>query len=106
MSSTNIVSEYLNMLPNEERDTLETIRKQIHELIPEVEERLSRGCSIFLLQGGNEQLDSVPLKTHLSFFIMEGECIGTTSGRRYPNTTNSSTVIKFSPENPTRRRYH
>lgn len=94
----NQVSEYLNKLPKEERDTLETIRKQILSLVPVAEERLSRGVPFFYYKG-KRAVGFRSSKTHLSFFIMEGNVLENHRAE-ISAYDNSSTVIKFTPQNP------
>lgn len=92
------VSEYLNNLPKEERDTLETIRNQILSLMPEAEERLSRGVPFFYHKG-KRAVGFRSSKTHLSFFIMEGKVL-----KKHRSILsaydNSSTVIRFTAKHP------
>lgn len=98
MSVNNEVSEYLNKLSKEERETLETIRKQILNLMPESEERLSRGVPFFYYKG-KRAVGLRSSKTHLSFFIMEGNILDNHRSE-ISAYANSSTVIKFNPKNP------
>ncbi len=95
---SNVVSQYLSTLSNEERETLETIRKQILSLMPEAEERLSRSAPFFYYKG-KRAVGFRSSKTHLSFFIMEGKVLDTHRSE-LSDYDNSSTVIKFSPEKP------
>ncbi len=96
---SNVVSQYLSKLSSkEEREALETIRKQILILMPEAEERLSRGVPFFYYKG-KRAVGFRSSKTHLSFFIMEGKVLDT-SRSELSDYDNSSTVIKFSPEEP------
>lgn len=93
---SNPVSQYLNQLPKKEREALETVRKQILSLMPEAEERLSRGVPFFYYKG-KRAVGFRSSKTHLSFFIMEGKVLDTLRSE-ISDYDNSSTVIKFSPE--------
>jgi uncharacterized protein YdhG (YjbR/CyaY superfamily) len=92
------VSDYLHKLPRDERAALATIRRQIRSLIPAVEERLSRGVPFFYYKG-KRAVGFRSSKTHLSFFIMEGNVLhnhkSALSGYDY-----SSTVVRFTPQHP------
>ncbi|MBX2896438.1 MAG: DUF1801 domain-containing protein [Cyclobacteriaceae bacterium] len=94
----NEVSDYLRNLPKDERITLANIRKHIRSLIPGAEERLSRGVPFFYYKG-KRAVGFRSSKTHLSFFIMEGNVLhnhkSALSGYNY-----SSTVIRFTPQHP------
>lgn len=92
------VSEYLRNLPKAERDTLGIIRKQILKLIPNAEERLSRGVPFFYYKG-KRAVGFRSSKAHLSFFIMEGNVLNKLR-REISAYNNSSTVIKFTAEKP------
>ncbi len=93
---SNPVSQYLNELPKKEKDALEIVRKQILSLMPEAEERLSRGVPFFYYKG-KRAVGFRSSKTHLSFFIMEGKVLDIYRSE-ISAYDNSSTVIKFSPE--------
>jgi uncharacterized protein YdhG (YjbR/CyaY superfamily) len=94
----NEVSAYLRALPKNERTALENMRKQIRSLMPDAEERLSRGVPFFYYQG-KRAVGFRSSKTHLSFFIMEGNVLrnhqAALSGYDY-----SSTVVRFTPQEP------
>lgn len=94
----NPVSQYLTALPQKEREALEALRKKILALMPEAEERLSRGVPFFYYKG-KRAVGFRASKTHLSFFIMEGKVLDT-HRKELADYDNSSTVIKFSPGNP------
>ena len=98
MRKSNEIEKYLNGLVVEERKALSELRNQILGIIPEVEERLSRGVPFFYYKG-KRAVGFRASKTHLSFFIMEGKVLKELhkeiSGLDY-----SSTVIRFSAENP------
>lgn len=92
------VSEYLNKLPEQEKGALETIRKQVLRLVTGAEEGLSGGVPFFYYKG-RRVVGFRSSKTHLSFFIMDGNVL-----ERFRSEIsaydNSSTVIKFKPEYP------
>ena len=95
---SNPISQYLNELTNKEREALETVRKQILSLMPEANERLSRGVPFFYYKG-KRAVGFRSSKPHLSFFIMEGNVLDAYRSE-LSEYDNSSTVIKFSPEKP------
>lgn len=72
MNSKNIVLDYLETLPTHEKEVLASMRNQILQLVPEMEERLSRGVPFFYYKG-KRAVGFRASKTHLSFFIMEGK---------------------------------
>ncbi len=92
------VSDYLRKLATDERTALANIRKQIRSLIPGAEERLSRGVPFFYYKG-KRAVGFRSSKTHLSFFIMEGNVLhnhkSALSGYNY-----SSTVVRFTAQHP------
>ena len=98
MSKTNEVLIYLENLPADKKIILEKIRKLILQLVPTMDERLSRGVPFFYYQG-KRAVGFRSSKTHLSFFIMEGNVL-----KKLQNVIAhlnfSSTVIRFNPENP------
>jgi uncharacterized protein YdhG (YjbR/CyaY superfamily) len=95
---SNVVSQYLSKLPKKEREALETVRRQILSLMPEAEERLSRGVPFFYHKG-KRVVGFRSSKTHLSFFIMEGKVLDAYRSE-LSDYDNSSTVIKFHPDKP------
>lgn len=92
------VLDYLRKLPKDERTILADIRKQIHILIPGAEERLSRGVPFFYYKG-KRAVGFRSSKTHLSFFIMEGNVLQHFKSLLSAHNT-SSTVIRFNSQNP------
>lgn len=95
---SNLVSQYLSKLPKKEQEALEIVRKQILLLMPEAEERPSRGVPFFYYKG-KRAVGFRSSKTHLSFFIMEGKVLDTHRSE-LSDYDNSSTLIKFSPDKP------
>ena len=98
MNANNEVTHYLDQLPDEERKALEKIRRQILRIMPQAEERLSRGVPFFYYKG-KRAVGFRSSKTHLSFFIMEGEVLNQYRSA-FSQYKNSSTVIEFSPVKP------
>lgn len=98
MNSNNVVLDYLEKLPLNEKEALATVRNQILKLIPEMEERLSRGVPFFYYKG-KRAVGFRSSKTHLSFFIMEGKVLKDLRNE-ISHLAVSSTVIRFTSENP------
>lgn len=98
MNKRDEVVHYLNSLPTEERKTLSEIREQILKLIPNIEERLSRGVPFFYYKG-KRAVGFRSSKTHLSFFIMEGNVLKDLRNELVKYDV-SSTVVRFSVKNP------
>lgn len=98
MNQPNEVINYMNSLPEAERNILEKLREQILKTAPSMVERLSRGVPFFYFKG-KRAVGFRSSKHHLSFFIMEGNVLkdlrNELTGYDY-----SSTVIRFQPENP------
>jgi uncharacterized protein YdhG (YjbR/CyaY superfamily) len=91
------VFEYLNNLKPEEQNALEKIRGQVRFLLPDAEERLSRGVPFFYYQG-KRVVGFRSTKTHLSFFIKDGHSMKNLK-RDLGNYNHSKTVIRFTPQN-------
>lgn len=98
MSTTNLVLHYLQNLPKQEKEVLEVLRNQIQKVNPELEERLSRGVPFFYYKG-KRAVGFRSSKTHLSFFIMEGNVLKDLKDELSKYDL-SSTVIRFKPGNP------
>ncbi|MBK9149661.1 MAG: DUF1801 domain-containing protein [Saprospiraceae bacterium] len=98
MNSKNVVLDYLEKLPTHEKEVLATLRNQILELVPEMEERLSRGVPFFYYKG-KRAFGFRSSKAHLSFFIMEGKVLKELE-KEISHLDYSNTVIRFSAEQP------
>lgn len=98
MSETNAVLNYLENLPTHERNTLGILRNQIIQLVPQMEERLSRGVPFFYYKG-KRAVGFRSSKNHLSFFIMEGNVFSDLK-KEIAHLDYSSTVIRFNAKNP------
>lgn len=98
MSRENEVIKYLNGLSPEEKNILGAIRKQIFEIEPNIDEKLSRGVPFFYYKG-KRAVGFRSSKTHLSFFIMQGNVLKDLQNKLEKYDV-SSTVIRFSVENP------
>lgn len=98
MNNKNVVLDYLEKLPAHEKEALATVRNQILELVPEMEERLSRGVPFFYYKG-KRAVGFRSSKTHLSFFIMEGNVMNDLE-KEIAHLDCSNTVIRFNAEHP------
>ncbi len=98
MNANHEVNHYLDQLPDAERKALKKVRRQILRIMPQAEERLSRGVPFFYYKG-KRAIGFRSSKTHLSFFIMEGEVLNQYRSA-FSQYKNSSTVIEFSPAKP------
>ena len=94
----NEVSRYLRKLPLDERKVLTSIRTEILRLMPEADERLSRGVPFFYYKG-KRAVGFRASRKHLSFFIMEGEVLHN-HNLELSAYDSSSTVIRFTVQNP------
>src|SRR5690606_25526174 len=98
MTGKKDVLSYLDNLPLEEKEALQSLRNQILDITPNFEERLSRGVPFFYYQG-KRAVGFRSSKKHLSFFIMEGNVLNTLRNE-FNAFKNGPTVIQFTPENP------
>lgn len=94
----NEVSAYLDQLPAEEKRVLEDLRQQIFDIAPNMVERLSRGVPFFYYLG-KRAVGFRTSKTHLSFFIMEGEVLKKLH-QEFQDYDHGSTVIRFDVKKP------
>jgi uncharacterized protein YdhG (YjbR/CyaY superfamily) len=96
--SSSVVQAYLSKLPLDEQKALGALRELILQVAPSMEERLSRGVPFFYYKG-KRAVGFRSSKTHLSFFIMEGNVLKELQ-KEIAHLNFSSTVIRFTPENP------
>jgi uncharacterized protein YdhG (YjbR/CyaY superfamily) len=92
------VRAYFDILPEAERTTLQGISQQIQQLVPAAELKLSRGVPFFYYKG-KRAVGFRSSKTHLSFFIMEGEVLKRYR-QEFADYDHSTTVIRFQPDKP------
>ncbi len=92
------VSGYFLKLSEAERNALQAISRQIQELVPDAELKLSRGVPFFYYKG-KRAVGFRSSKTHLSFFIMEGEVLKRYR-QEFADYDHSTTVIRFQPDKP------
>lgn len=94
----NKVSEYIENISTDEKNALSALRQQILRIVPNLDERLSRGVPFFYYRG-KRAVGFRSSKNHLSFFIMEGNVMNELRNE-IADFDNSSTVIRFTPDKP------
>jgi uncharacterized protein YdhG (YjbR/CyaY superfamily) len=92
------VTQYIETLASAEQTALNALRQQILQLVPSLEERLSRGVPFFYYRG-KRAVGFRSSKNHLSFFIMEGNVMNELRNEMI-DFNNSSTVVRFTADNP------
>ena len=92
------VDAYMQGLAEADRNALELLRQHIAALMPEAEQRLSRGVPFFYYKG-KRAVGFRASKSHLSFFIMEGHVLKTMRHALREHES-SSTVVWFTPDKP------
>jgi uncharacterized protein YdhG (YjbR/CyaY superfamily) len=93
------VDDYLSGLPDEERATLEELRRLVKDAVPDVQERISYGTTvIFALK--RDLVGFVSQSKHLSFFTMSPELAEAMGDEIERTHMRSGATIHFSPENP------
>jgi uncharacterized protein YdhG (YjbR/CyaY superfamily) len=93
------VDAYLAGLPEDERMTLEDLRKLIKDTVPDVQERISYGTSV-IFAVKRDLVGFVAQEKYLSFFTMSPQLA--TSMRDEIKATHrvSGATIHFSPDYP------
>jgi uncharacterized protein YdhG (YjbR/CyaY superfamily) len=90
------VDEYLARLPNEQRETLEQVRRAIRSVAPGVEEVIRSGVPAFRYNG--KPLVSIgAAKQHVALYVMYGAVLVTYKDELRAFDT-STTVIRFMPQ--------
>lgn len=92
------VDAYMKGLAAADRNALEFLRQHIAALMPEAEQRLSRGVPFFYYKG-KRAVGFRASKGYLSFFIMEGHVLKNMKHVLH-DYKNSSTVVWFTPDKP------
>lgn len=90
--------EYLAGLTPAQRSALEGVRDAIRSVEPTLQERMSSGAPFFWHRG-RRAIGFGAAKTHLSVYIMHGAVLKTHRHELAAFDT-SSTVIRFTPEQP------
>lgn len=98
MNSPDEVISYFKSLSPKDSTALGALRELIHRLVPNAEERLSRGVPFFYYRG-KRAVGFRSSKYHLSFFIMEGKVMDNLRNEM-AGLDNSSTVIRFTADKP------
>ncbi len=90
------IDEYLSKLNGDEKQTLETLRKDIRKIIPGVKERISYKIPVFRTK--RDVIGFAATKKGLSIYTMSPELI-----KEFKNELSlykiSGTTIHFTPEN-------
>ncbi len=69
-----LIDEYLGRLPEDQRATLEKVRKAVHQSVPAAEECISYGLAAFRLDG--KPLVAMGASTnHCAFYLMSGSIV-------------------------------
>jgi uncharacterized protein YdhG (YjbR/CyaY superfamily) len=92
------VTKYIETLASNEQIALSALRQQILQLVPSLEERLSRGVPFFYYHG-KRAVGFRSSKNHLSFFIMDGNVMNELR-KEMMDFNNSPTVVRFTADNP------
>jgi uncharacterized protein YdhG (YjbR/CyaY superfamily) len=93
------VETYLASLPEDERETLENLRRLIKENIPQVEERISYGTAV-MFSKKRDLVGFVAQPKHLSFFIASPKLAGELKDEITKTHQLSGATIHFSTDNP------
>jgi uncharacterized protein YdhG (YjbR/CyaY superfamily) len=91
-------THYIKKLAFNEQRALSALRQQILQLVPSLEERLSRGVPFFYYRG-KRAVGFRSSQNHLSFFIMEGNVMNELRDEMV-GFDSSSTVVRFTADNP------
>jgi len=93
------VDGYLAGLPDDQRQTLEALRRVIKATVPGVQERISYGTSVIFARQ-RDLVGFVAQAKHLSFFIMSPELARAMREEITQTHRLSGATIHFSPERP------
>jgi uncharacterized protein YdhG (YjbR/CyaY superfamily) len=95
------VEAYLAGLPEDERQALESLRRLIKGIVPDVDERISYGTTVMFSQG-LDLVGFVSQEQHLSFFTASPKLAAEMKGEITKTHRVSGATIHFSPDNPLR----
>jgi len=90
--------DYLDELPDDQREALEDVRHVIRQAAPEAVETISYGIPAFSWKGKKLVAYGAAAK-HLSFYPMSGETVEAFQDELEGFATSKGT-IRFTPENP------
>lgn len=93
------VDAYIASLPDDERETLEELRRLIEGLIPEAQERISYGTTV-IFANPKDVVGFVSQPKHLSFFTMSPKLAAEMNDEISKTHRVSGATIHFSPSNP------
>jgi uncharacterized protein YdhG (YjbR/CyaY superfamily) len=93
------VDAYLATLPGGERETLQTLRLLIKEIVPGVEERISYGTAV-MFSRGLDLFGFVAQRKHLSFLTASPTLAAAMKAEISRTHKVSGATIHFSPEHP------
>ena len=93
------VDAYLDSLPEDERSTLQELRRVIQETVPGVQERISYGTAVIFAQK-RDLVGFVAQAKHLSFLTMSPQLAKRMQDEIKATHKLSGATIHFSPENP------
>jgi len=91
------VEDYLADTPDEERKALERVRSLVHELVPDVSERIAYRIIVLAHHGDLIGLASQP--RHLSLYTMNPGLVATMADRLKPFKVSGAT-IHFTADEP------
>ena len=91
------VEDYLADTPDEERKALERVRSLVHELVPDVSERIAYRIIVLAHHGDLIGLASQP--RHLSLYMMNPGLVATMADRLKPFKVSGAT-IHFTADEP------
>lgn len=92
------VEAYLNGQDKPAKMALEHLRKQLMQIEPSFKQGISRGVPFFYYRG-KRAVGFRASKTHLSFFIMEGQVLKN-NAQQLAGLDAGPTLIRFQPDMP------
>jgi len=93
------VDAYIASLPEDERRTLEELRRLVEGLIPDAQERISYGTTV-IFANPKDVVGFVSQPKHLSFFTMSPRLATDMKDEISKTHKVSGATIHFSPSNP------
>jgi uncharacterized protein YdhG (YjbR/CyaY superfamily) len=93
------VDAYIASLPDDERETLEELRRLVQGMIPGAQERISYGTTV-IFANPKDVVGFVSQPKHLSFFTMSPRLAAEMKDEISKTHKVSGATIHFSPSNP------
>jgi len=93
------VGAYLASLPEDERQALDSLRRLINGIVPDVDEGISYGTTV-MFSRGFDLVGFVSQKKHLSFFTASPKLAAELKEEITKTHQVSGATIHFSPDNP------